>query len=369
MASLYNRSDSPFIWIRYKDAAGKWASKNTGYRQDNIGDRKQAEIVAKRKSLEEMASKPVRVASHNWEDWAMPWIIARWGNRTNRTPKMYTNYFWRWLKYFQENEVTQPATLRREHVINYLEWRQKHGGHRNTAIHEIKFLGMLMDEAINRGYATTNPARKLHIEKTAPAEKVPWSEFEVEQVEKALAERNKFGWMHVTFLMGLYQAARLRQSEIPLSRIDFRRRIIDYPSDRVKGGKGYSQPIDSDFYPILQELVAHRQSLGKSLLCEIPVLPSVEWRRFLDTLGLKHLVHHGLRATWITRAALAGIPESLAKRFVNHASSQVHAIYQKITATDLMPMLDAFALYRHKQALMPPPPSLVPQISVAAGPL
>jgi integrase len=82
------------------------------------------------------------------------------------------------------------------------------------------------------------------------------------------------------------------------------------------------------------------------MLCEIPILPSLEWRRFLDELGLKHLVHHGLRATWITRAALCGVPESLAKRFVNHASSQVHAIYQKITATDLMPMLDALALYR-----------------------
>src|SRR6202022_4728991 len=114
----------------------------------------------------------------------------------------------------------------------------------------------------------------------------------------------------------------------------------------VKGGKGYSQPIDPAFYPILQDLVAHRQRIGSSMLCEIPILPSVKWRVFLDELGLKHLVHHGLRATWITRAALAGIPESLAKRFVNHASSQVHAIYQKITANDLLPMLDALALYK-----------------------
>lgn len=70
----------------------------------------------------------------------------------------------------------------------------------------------------------------------------------------------------------------------------------------------------------------------------------MQWREFLDTLGLHHLCHHGLRATWITQAALRGIPESLAKRFVNHASTQVHEIYQKITATDLMPMLDAFLL-------------------------
>jgi integrase len=353
MASTYKRTDSPYIWIRYKDAGGKWKSANTGYRQDNIGDRKQAEQLAKRKSLEEMSNKPVRISSHRWEDWVMPWIDERWGNRTNRTALLYTNYFWRWKQYFEDIEITHPATLRREHVTGYLEWRKKRGGERNTAIHEIKFLGTLMDEAINRGYATTNPARKLHIKKTAPAEKVPWSEFEVEQVGTALDERDKFNWMHVTFLMGLYQAARLRQSEIPLSCIDFRRRIIAYPAAKVKGGKAYSQPIDPRFFPILQELVAQRQATSP-LLCEIPLLASVEWRRFLDELGLKHLCHHGLRATWITRAALAGIPESLAKRFVNHASSQVHAIYQKITARDLMPMLDAFALYRDKQAIMPP---------------
>jgi hypothetical protein len=72
VASLYNRADSPFIWIRYKDAAGNWRSANTGYRQDNMGDRKQAALLAKQKSLEEMVNKPVRVASHRWEDWAVP---------------------------------------------------------------------------------------------------------------------------------------------------------------------------------------------------------------------------------------------------------------------------------------------------------
>ncbi|MEA3205203.1 MAG: hypothetical protein QOG92_833, partial [Verrucomicrobiota bacterium] len=112
MASTFNRPDSPFIWIRHKDATGKWKSTNSGYRQDNLGDRKQAEILAKKKSLEEMANKPVR-AGNRWEDWAVPWIEARWGNRTNRTPKMYANYFWRWLEYFKENEVTLPSTLRR----------------------------------------------------------------------------------------------------------------------------------------------------------------------------------------------------------------------------------------------------------------
>jgi len=59
MASLYLRQDSTFIWIRFKGANGAWKNASTGYRQDNIGDRKQAKQLAKEKSLQEMASKPV----------------------------------------------------------------------------------------------------------------------------------------------------------------------------------------------------------------------------------------------------------------------------------------------------------------------
>jgi hypothetical protein len=351
MASLYLRKDSSFIWVQYKGENGAWKSASTGYRHDNIGDRKQAKKLAKEKSLLEMANKPVNTG-RSWEDWVIPWITAKWGNRTNRTPKMYTNYFWRWLEYLNKIEVTQPAALQREHVINYLEWRKKHGGHRNTAIHEIKFFGQVMDEAINRGYASTNPCRKLHLEKTPPKEKIPWSNDEVEKALAAAEAQERFGWMHVAFLMGRFQAVRLRQSAVPLSCVDFNRRLITYPNEVVKGRKGYSQPIDPEFFPVLQELVAHRQKLGKPTLCDIPDdredPPSVQIRQFLDGLGLRHLVHHGLRATWITQAALSGVPESLAKRFVNHASTQVHQIYMKITATDMLPMLDGLALYRSK---------------------
>jgi integrase len=167
-----------------------------------------------------------------------------------------------------------------------------------------------------------------------------------------LEKRDRFGWLHVTFLMGLYQAVRLRQSQVPISCIDFRRRLITYPAITVKGGRAFSHPIDPDFLPVLKELVAYRKHLGKSTLCEIQggsaLPPSIVWRRFLNELGLPHLCHHGLRTTWITRAAVAGINEAQTRRFVNHASTQVHQIYQKIGSEDLHPMLEALALARRK---------------------
>ena len=109
----------------------------------------------------------------------------------------------------------------------------------------------------------------------------------------------------------------------------------------MKGRKGFSQPIDPLFAPTLKSIMEHRRNIGEQALCTLPEIPSVEWRRFLDTLSLTHLSHHGLRATWCTKAAIAGIPEAQARRFVNHASDLIHQIYQRITATDLAPMFGA----------------------------
>ena len=58
MASLYTRSRSPFFWIRFKDEAGKWQGKATGYRRDNLGDARQAKLLARRMTEEERQRRP-----------------------------------------------------------------------------------------------------------------------------------------------------------------------------------------------------------------------------------------------------------------------------------------------------------------------
>jgi hypothetical protein len=74
-----------------------------------------------------------------------------------------------------------------------------------------------MDEAINRGYASANPCRKLRLEKTPPKEKIPWSNDEVDKVLAAAEAQDRFGWIHVAFLMGRFQSVRLRQGRSPVS--------------------------------------------------------------------------------------------------------------------------------------------------------
>ena len=355
MASIYRRPETNYIWITYKGEDGKRKRVNTGYRWDNNIERFQAEKLAKAKTFEELKNKPIKERG-GW-DWIPEFIEARWGQKKNGTLNLRKKYYFTFRKFVDEKGIAIPGAVRREHASMFLEWRKQQGAGRNTAIAEIKVMGTILEEAVARGYMTANPFRKLGFKQEEQKHKVPWTPQQVEVALAAAEEVERFGWLHVALLLGRYQAIRLNQCQAPLVDVDLRRRIIHYPDSIVKGGKGYSQPIDPEFYPILCEIVEHRRKLGKSTLCDLPLCSSVLIRRFLDGLserdgdgGFRLLCHHGLRATWITQAALSGvITETLAKRFVNHASSEVHAIYQRITATDLLPMLDAFVLARNKQ--------------------
>jgi hypothetical protein len=359
MASIYRRPETNYIWITYKGEDGTRKRVNTGYRWDNNIERFQAEKLAKAKTFEEMKNKPIHERG-GW-DWVPGFIEARWGQKQNGTLGLRKKYYHTFRKFVGEKGIAIPGAIRREHASMYLEWRKQTGAGRNTAIAEIKVMGTILEEAVARGYMTANPFRKLGFKQEEQKHKTSWTPEQVMVAIEAAEEVERFGWLHVALLLGRYQAIRLNQCQAPLVDVDLRRRIIHYPDSIVKGGKGYSQPIDPEFYPILCEIVEHRRKLGKSTLCELPLCSSVLIRRFLDGLsenddGFKLLCHHGLRATWITQAALSGvITETLAKRFVNHASSEVHAIYQRITATDLLPMLDAFVLARNKQAALPLP--------------
>jgi hypothetical protein len=53
MASIYQRSDSAFLWMKYKDPLGAWKAGRTRYRKDNTEDRQKANRAAEIKSLEE----------------------------------------------------------------------------------------------------------------------------------------------------------------------------------------------------------------------------------------------------------------------------------------------------------------------------
>lgn len=332
MASVYRKGESDIIWVRYKDAEGKWKGKATGYRWSNAGDVRQAGLVVRRLSEEEAAARAAGSQSDRvLDDWVLPWIIGTYAGGSANT---LTNYkrLWRTLsKWRKLRNINVAAQIRREHAMEYLQWRMKSAG-KNQAISELKFLSMVLKEAKGRGHIAENPLTKLGLKKTPQAEKLLWQDHHLVKAAKYLEKHGKH-WMVCAFYFGVYQAARLRQCQVPISAIDFEAGVIHYPAACVKGRTGFSQPIDPRFIPKLQQLVDYAHGHQKDgMLCTLPWDASLQFRHAFDAARLPGLCHHGLRATWITRAASAGVSESLAMAFCHHESREVHRIYKQLTS-------------------------------------
>ena len=338
MASTYLRPRSPFIWLRMKDAEGKWVSRATQYRKDNPGDRRQAELLARKFGLEERERAP-RSAAGAWDEWVEGFIADRYGEAQTGT-KAQSLRRWRRLRaWLAGAQIGTPRQMTYALALEYKTARAAQGVGINTIIGELKFMALVMSEAIRRGYAVANPCAKMGLKRAPAREKSVWTLDEARTVAQAV--RSAPLWMQATFVLGYYQAARLRQCEVPLADIQLKKLRITYwrtlgGRPLMKGDKPFTQPLDPAAAAWLGTIIATRRAEGHRDLCSIPLLASVEWRRFLDGLGLHHLCHHGLRATWITRAASSGaISLAQAKRFVNHGSTAVHQIYQRLCADDI----------------------------------
>lgn len=348
MASIYARGDS--LWIKYKSPDRVWKRKPTGYRNSNPGDRKQAAKLRDALTRRERTQAPVRAS--DW-DWVTAWIEQRWQQLT----LVRHRASWRRIsRYLAEAGCRGPANLTREHCLGYPAHRAKTGTSVNTSALELKLLAQVMDESIVRGYAEKNPCRNLRLARTPAKEKQPFSDEQLSKLDEIFAagtheyelsghafKVERYGWEHVTYLLGRYQAARLMSARVPLDCIDLEAARIHYPAAIVKGGKAYSQPIDGRLLPDLREIVARRRAAGETTLCEPPELASLCWRQLLDALGMTNVSHHSLRARWVTEAAKAGIPEAVAMRFSNHSSSDVHRIYLRVTQDDVADQLRKLA--------------------------
>ena len=343
MASIYTKDGSAVLWIRYKDESGKWKGKPTSYRAGNLGEKRQAELMARRQSEIEKTRTTHKSAA--LEEWVLPWLLFKYGGSPS-TLAAYKRY-WRTVGRFLEKEgIRLAGQVKREFAQAYMLWRtgdQEQAG-RNSAIYEIKLLSMVIDEAIHRGHCTANPLRKLGLKKDRSQGKAIWTNEQMAAVAQHV-EKTKTHWQQVTFYFGLFQACRLRQCQVPLDCIRLDLGVIQYPDIIVKGGQAFSQPIDGRFLPILERLMHTARKMGLKRICDVKWDASLIWRMTLDRCGFEEICHHGLRATWITRAAENAVPESQAMAFCHHQSAEVHRIYKKVSVASIV----------HVPALVPLP--------------
>jgi site-specific recombinase XerD len=252
---------------------------------------------------------------------------------------------WQSLTYFfRERKITSPALLERQHCFDYVDWRMaqvKRGSGRspgqNTAVGELRFLGMLLDEAVLRGYALTNHARKLQLPREDSDPKPEFSDENIQTIYKAL--RSQPVWMLRSFHIALHTGVRFQETRFERSQIDMTRREIVI--EKPKGGKKrmFAIPIYASIADMVEKFMEGKEStLWKAGPEENPNLSGLTWHRFFQTLkGLPpKACFHSTRVTFISRGARAGVPQSSMMRLVNHASAEVHRIYQRLSPADAL---------------------------------
>lgn len=245
MSSLFKKRGR--WWIRY-EADGKWKSKPTPYRIDNLGESAQARRLCKAQANRETTAKSIE--SQSFSDWVPSWLEHKYGHLQTTTPDRYLRMWRRGLAPFlKESGIDSPAQIQYSHAQAYIAWRLLHNGKRNTAIGELKLMSMIIDESVRRGICQSNPVSRLRLSKDAQVHKTPWNDDVIYRVGKFLDE-NLFGdWLHVTFLPGLFQARRLRECAPRLD--DLKDETIRF---MVKGQKVFVQPIDVRIRDTLEKI-------------------------------------------------------------------------------------------------------------------
>lgn len=342
MASIYQRPKSPFWWIKYRGSDGAIHYEATPFRWSMVSETKKAKELKAQKAVEELQTKSLG-RSDTWAAW-VPQFLER---RYHGSPKSLKAMAARWRmveRYFTSLGLTHPQQVDYRHCLDYMAWRRKpentgyfagtHKTSRNTAIHELKALGMVLQEAVNLKIVQVNVCTKLGLKKDKPAPK-PEITYEQEAlIRKELLKEPE--WMRIAFEIGIHQGCRLSECAVPLQNINRQAKTI---SLHIKGGRLFTTSL----HPSLTTLVENAFKKRKALLCEMPALPSKHWFTFFKRIGLGKLGYcfHCTRVTVITRLARAGVPEVQARRYVGHSSQLCHQIYQRLSPGDLQACVNA----------------------------
>lgn len=342
MAFLYQRSDSPYWWIKYKRNGG-WIQQATGCRHASTLETKRARQMRLEKALEE-AKQDSGSPQERFEAWAHDYLAQRYKG-SPKTLLRYRNCFRAVSVFLEKREIAFPRQVRYADILDYVKWRQKPDDPSvfracmNTVLVDLKVLRIVMREAVRRGFATENPCLALGIKREAAQEKPEIMEQEIAAIRQEL-DRIENGtpvwpeWMKTSFEIAIRQGCRLRETCLPLRDIDLNRETITF---NAKGGKRFTTALHPELIPMVKKWKAE----GRVMTCEMPQMPSKWWWMLFKKLKMRHLCFHCTRVTVITRLARAGVSISQAMRFVGHASETIHRVYQRLSVDDLGPCLKA----------------------------
>ena len=335
MASLVNRKASGFWYVKFIDSAtGERTFKTTRFRKDDPAHTKKARALAA-----ELTSREFQVATRSpeerWESWVVPFL-----NRHTHSPRTLDRYLlgWSWLSmYLQERRIQSPSQLNYQDALGFLEWRTTYKKRKgktvklNTALNDIKVLRIIMRQAVRLGYAPGNPVDRLGVAKEETKEKPELTDADIRAIRLAL--KSKPEWMQVSFEIAIHTGCRESETQIEFSNIDLKRKTITFAKPKGGRDRAFTIPLPDPLVPLLKGL--KKRGLTRTLNNPPSMLGKAWWEFFKNDLKRPELCFHCCRVTFVTRLARAGVPQSSAMRLVNHSSTLVHRIYQRLGVDDV----------------------------------
>lgn len=354
MASLYPRKGSPYFWLKFRNELGKVTQISTGCRIGSGPDTRRAKQMEAQKNVEELSYGEIRNTSKGWA-WVSDYLNIRYA-ANHLSNQRYLSAWTSIEMFIQEKKIPSPASFTRAHCFQYVTWRQKPDREKgkykaclNTVLTEIKVLRIILQEAVERGMCPGNPCIKLGIKAGKPKQK---PELTAEHCATIRAEIRKVEdsyerqLLRTSFEIARHQGCRLKETQInPMTDVDITGRRIRF---KVKGGKEHIAPLHPNLVPLFEEL----QSEGRTTTwCVPPNRPQKwagtwagnVWFRFLTRIGLKkdNITFHSTRVTVATEFVRKNVPEAKAMKYLGHASTTVHRIYQRLRLDDLSDCVDA----------------------------
>lgn len=327
MACLYKRAGSRFWWVEYLDAVGERRQESTKLRCDITGESRRARELCQELTRGEK-SKLER--KEMWDTWVPRFLEQRY---RDPTLARYKNSWKNLSTFLRVQNIYIPRQLTRQQVRDFVDWRQSRHADlgvyevcKNTALHEIKLLRVLMNEAVASEFCAINPCARLDIRKDLSPRKPRITESEHERILHELEGEPE--WMRISYAIAWEQGCRFSETCLPLGDVDLRKNTIRF---RTKGRKEeFDQfPLSPKLRPLFGRLIKD----GRRATFEMPEMPGKAWWRFFRRIGLRHLCFHCTRVTFITRCYERGIPREMVMRLVGHSSTAAHEIYPRLPAS------------------------------------
>ncbi len=346
MASIYTRKKSPYFWLKYRDPmTGDRRYESTKFRVDEPDGRRKAKQLANERTRRELEI-PRANPSELWQAWVPAYLETRYAD-SPKTALRAKNCWNALFAYLETCQVPSPRHVSYQIAAGFLPWRlsPKTGLRKvkhNTAVVEVKFFGVIMGEAVRRGFCVANPCRELQVRRVPAKQKLEIMAVDEDRIWKAL--ETEPAWMRDHFTVLMCQGCRMSEAAVPLQDIDEFAGSIRF---RIKGGKSHTAPLHPDLLPILY---AAREA-GRAMLVELPTWPAKLWYNFFrrEDVALPISIHC-TRVTAITRMLRAGFTPAQVCAYVGH-SEEVNVIYRRLRPADVRALTAVLGASRRPPAL------------------